>query len=679
MIRLIFICTLIFSSCSKLKLKYPYVENNTIAETIYGVEVKDDYKWLEMDSMSKDWKAAQLKLTDKYLNTSNSFLKQRIQELNSIPKYLALEISKNKIYYLKTIPNTNDTYLCYIDLHEKKSHVMKDLGSSLRVTNLIKGSLSSDFSKLAVVVSGDGNATDLLIFDLTKDAPDCDTIANVRDYKPVWHKDKIHYIGDAFNSGSYGNRICSYDIETCKETVLYEGEMEGIFNYLDMSFDQINEVLYVMDNNNQQYKTYAINLKSQAEPYLIYSAPCLKDSTLRMAGVDQERIYFIKHNEQFFAEVFSYHITSKQITTVHKKENRQLTGFNQIKDHIVLSYNNMKDNQAFLINTNNQKIKDIKVSKESMFNFYNNSQDTILVLSEQTLLTPESLEGFDVSDMQVKYPLIAPAPLPYNPDDFETKQIKLLSDDGSELNFSISYKKGLELNGKNPTIVFIYPNSIPIDINAYHYSRIMYLEQGFIFVQRSYEGYSSTFCVDRKVNNMKQLVAFLCENNYTSKEYIALLGYEYGAAIAAKCINDDPSFCKAAIFSDGIFDLVYHPHMDNVRYHNKILFNYESKEELLTRMSVSPYHNIKYKADYPAILAFYGEKNKIVDPAHTYKYIAKLQMRTKGDNPVLLKPNKIKQIDGSIQNLYDDYVFNILSFFSQELGVKLSAEKQSRL
>lgn len=679
-----FTLILLLGSCTKFKLKYPYAENNTTIDTLYDVEIEDDYKWLEIAHEGNKkwfkWQNEQKRLTDTYISDRNLFLRDRIIELNDIPLYIPIEIINNRVYYFKINANTNHTDLYSFNLTNRETIFIKDLGKSLRSLSRLKGSLSMDESKFAIINTINDYQNNLLIYDLQTGSDACDTIFNVRAYKPLWFESKVHYINDAFNSNDFSNQVCSYDVQTKAKSIHYESDLESIFDPLDISIDRINGRLYITDNLNNKCNTFKVDLIRQSEPVLINSMHIPEGNIYRMAGTDEENIFYIKHDKYFISKIDAYHIDSKKWNHLYTDNKRQLSEFNQIKDHVILSYKNMKDNKAVLINTKNLSSKPIRVIKEGVFTFVNNRQDTTLVFSEQSFTKPKSLNSASIRNSDYRYTIIENAALPFNPDDFVSKHVTIKSETGRNTNIVISHKKDIKLNGENPAIVFFYPNSTPIHINTFHFSRIMYMEQGFVFVQRSYEEYAQSFSIEEKEKDMRSILTYLTEAQYTDRDKLCISGYEYGASVAAKAINNDPTICKAVIMTNGIFDFVLHPSSDKIRYHNKQLFDFQTKEELQKLLIKSPYHNIKRSGDYPAILALYGDDNKTISPSHTYKYIAKLQMRTKGNNPICMHPHLRMNLGDSNVIMYDykDHIYHALNFLSEAVDINLSSKNISR-
>ncbi|MGL4781091.1 MAG: prolyl oligopeptidase family serine peptidase, partial [Bacteroidales bacterium] len=211
-----------------------------------------------------------------------------------------------------------------------------------------------------------------------------------------------------------------------------------------------------------------------------------------------------------------------------------------------------------------------------------------------------------------------------------------------------------------------------------YFSRILFMEQGVVFVQRSAEDYKKHYTLNEKKSDVKRIVEYLTTNKYTSNNKLCLSGFEYGSTIFANLLNEKPDVCKVALLSNGIFDMVNHAKKDKLKNHYQRFFDYSSQDKFIRILQKSPYQAIKRKAVYPAVLVLNGEGHQGIDPSHSYKYIAKLQMRTDGSNPILLYDQaKMNRKDDMLVYDYREKIYYTLTFLSREIGFELTSENFS--
>lgn len=672
-------------SCVSPGLNYPYAENNTTVDSLFGEVVKDDYRWLEINVINNekrnDWLEAQWDLTNTYFSRFDcNFLKERISSLGEMANFIPIGIRNNEFYYLKTNIYTNQTCLFTYDLDEKDIQLRADLGRKFRSLNRLKLCLSEDAKLLAVVNTIKENNNSLQVFDLDNSGEIQTEIPNVILYNPFLYEDYLIYIEDGFNANHFGNRVYCYNLKTKTKTKLFENDFMHLSDPIDLSLNEDDGVLYISayhDDNKLIVEAFDLNQSLESNSILNLE----RESTLtyRLCGNDKDHLFYVVHDNESKDRVLSYHLKNQKFHVLSEDDKHTLSGFNQIKDHIIVSYNNLNENKVLLINVKDSTKQKISVLKHGIQSFVNNYKDTTLLYLEESLFQSQTLMRSSVSDPNIRNLLLESAYMPFDHTDFKSEHVTLKTESGKDIDIVISYRKGLNLNGKNPTILFSYPNSTREEVNSFFFSRILYMEQGFIFVQRSNKGYSKDIQLENNQDGIMEAIEYLITNKYTSNKYLCLAGYEYGSTAIMNIVNKNPSICKAVSISGGVFDMLHHSSMDRLTNDDQLFYTYQNKEELLEILDMSPYHNLSHNLSYPAILAFASSYNQAVNPSHSYKMIAKLQMRTKGENPILLYDQKrtIKEDDLVVFD-YKEKIYHTLSFVSNVLGVQLDEKKYSR-
>lgn len=671
-------------SCINPGLNYPYAENNTATDSLFGEVIKDDYRWLEINvaknEKRKEWLEAQSNLTGTFFSRlDNDFLKDRISSLGEMSNFIPVGIQGREFYYLKTNIYKNKTCLFTYNLDSHKIQLRADLGNSLRSLNRLKLCLSSDAKTLAVVNIINDYQNSLMVFDLENSGEIVAEIPDVTLSLPFLYGDQLIYIEDGFNTNNFGNRVYSYNLKSQSKTVLFENDFKHLSDPIDLSLNQDKGFLYLSayhDNDKLVVEMFDLNKSFTSNPVLNLERE--KALNYRLCGSDDNHLFYIIHDDMSQDRVLSYHMENKKFHVLSEDSEHILSGFNQIKDHVIVSYNNLKENKVLLINVNDSIKKPIKVLKHGIQSFVNNPKDTTLLYIEETLFQSQTLMKSHMSDPSTRNFLLESAYMPYDHSDFKSEHITITTSSGKEIDVVISYKKDLDLNGKNPTILFSYPNSTREAVNSFFFSRILYMEQGYIFVQRSCKDYSKDIKLENNQDGIMETIEYLIANKYTSNKYLCLSGYEYGGTAIMNIVNKNPSVCKAVLLSDGIFDMLHHTSLDKMGNNDQQLYTYKTKEELLSVLDMSPYHKLKSNVNYPAILALPGNDNQSINPSHSYKLIAKLQMRTKGDNPILLyDQKKIRRDDDLVIFDYKEKIYHTLSFVSEVLDVQLDKKNYS--
>jgi len=237
--------------------------------------------------------------------------------------------------------------------------------------------------------------------------------------------------------------------------------------------------------------------------------------------------------------------------------------------------------------------------------------------------------------------------LDFDPSSYETKQVFYKSKDGTKVPMFIVHKKGIVLNGNNPTFLHGYGGfNISLKPN-FSASRFIWLENGGVFATPNIRGggeYGEEwYKAGTKLNKQNvfddfiNAAKFLIEEKYTSSKRLAIQGVSNGGLLIGAVMNQRPDLFKVAFPAVGV--------MDMLRYHKFTIGwawvdDYGSSDDSVyfeNLYTYSPLHNIKTNVNYPATLVTTADHDDMVVPAHSFKYIAALQEKYKGKNPVLVR------------------------------------------
>ena len=236
----------------------------------------------------------------------------------------------------------------------------------------------------------------------------------------------------------------------------------------------------------------------------------------------------------------------------------------------------------------------------------------------------------------------------FNSEDFISEQHFYTSKDGTKVPISIMYKKGIKLDGSNPTILYGY-GGFNISLKpSFSVTNAVWLEQGGIYVVANLRGggeygkeWHDAGTKMQKQNVFDDFISaaeFLIEKKYTSSKNLAISGRSNGGLLVGACMTQRPELFQVAIPAVGVLDMLrYHTFTSGAGWAYDYGTSEQSKEMFEYLYKYSPVHNIKEGIEYPATLVLTGDHDDRVVPAHSFKFTAHLQDKQIGNNPTLIR------------------------------------------
>ncbi|MBC8155617.1 MAG: S9 family peptidase, partial [Bacteroidetes bacterium] len=312
--------------------------------------------------------------------------------------------------------------------------------------------------------------------------------------------------------------------------------------------------------------------------------------------------------------------------------------------------------------------------------------DKFVFYSFTSFTFPPTIYRYDIA---TKKSSVFRAPeVDFKPGDYETKQVFYPSKDGTKVPMFITYRKGIKLDGTNPTLLYGYGGfniSLP---PAFSPTRIPFLEQGGIYAQANLRGgseYGETWHEQgmkaKKQNVFDDFIAaaeYLINQKYSSSEKLAIQGGSNGGLLVGAVMNQRPDLFKVAIPQVGV--------MDMLRFHKfTIGWNWiadygssDNAEDFKYLYAYSPIQNIKPGLNYPATMVTTADHDDRVVPAHSFKYAATLQNTYKGQNPVLIRIDTNSGHGSSNTKKAIEATADIYSFMLWNMGVTTLREVASK-
>jgi prolyl oligopeptidase len=270
--------------------------------------------------------------------------------------------------------------------------------------------------------------------------------------------------------------------------------------------------------------------------------------------------------------------------------------------------------------------------------------------------------------------------VPIQPEDFEVHQVRYTSKDGTSVPMFLVHRKGLQLDGNNPTLLTGYGGFNISRTAAYSPLAAIWVKHGGVFALPNLRGggefgekWHRAGMLENKQNTFDDFIAaaeWLIAHKYTRPEKLAISGGSNGGLLVGAALTQRPELFQAVVCSV--------PLLDMLRYHKFLVARFwvpeygsaEDPEQFRFLYSYSPYHRVQPGTKYPAVLFITGDADTRVDPLHARKMAALLQAATASDRPVLLHYDTKAGHSGGkpISKVIEDLSYE-LTFLFWQLGV----------
>ena len=258
---------------------------------------------------------------------------------------------------------------------------------------------------------------------------------------------------------------------------------------------------------------------------------------------------------------------------------------------------------------------------------------------------PPAIYRYDVRTGESQ-PVFAPK-LGFNPADYTTEQVFYPSKDGTKVPMFISYKKGLQKNGANPTVLYGYGGFSISLTPSFSPSSLVWMEMGGVYAVPNLRGggeYGEDWHLagtkGRKQNVFDDFIGaaeYLIANQYTSTPKLAIYGGSNGGLLIGACLTQRPDLYGAALPAVGVMDMLRFQKFTIGWAWASDYGSSDNAEDFNWLYAYSPLHHIREGVHYPPTLITTSDHDDRVVPAHSFKFAATLQAAQGGNAPVLIR------------------------------------------
>ncbi len=642
--------------------KYPKTKKGKQKDIYFGTKVADPYRWLEDDlsADTKKWIKEENAVTFDYLEKIpfRDALKKQLTDLWNYEK-ISAPFKKGTYSYFYKNDGLQQQSVLYRILPEGNEEVFINPNEFSKdgTTSLADVSFSKDGSLCAYQISeGGSDWRKVIVINTDNKKQIGDTLFDVKFSGISWKMNEGFYYssydkpkGSELSEKTDKHKLFFHQLGTTQkeDKLIFGGEQtprryigggvseDGRFLIISTAVSTTGNELYIQDLSVKNAPIIPIVSDFKNSTDFVYN---IGDDIFLLTNFNAPNNRLVKVNLKNLA-------SDNWVDVIPETEN--VLGVSTSGGYFFAQYMLDAIDVVIQFDTKGNKIRNIELpGKGSVAGFSGKQEDTTLYYTYSNYVTPSTIFEYNIEtgkSLMYKTPKIK-----FNPEDYISEQVFYTSFDGTKIPMMISYKKGIVLDGKNPTILYGYGGFNVSLTPSFSVSNAVWMENGGIFAVPNLRGggeYGQKWHDGgrklNKLNVFKDFIAaadYLKNNKYTSTDYLALSGGSNGGLLVGATITLQPDIAKVALPAVGVLDMLrYHKFTAGAGWAYDYGTAEDSKEMFDYLKAYSPIHNVNKGVSYPATLITTGDHDDRVVPAHSYKFAAALQSKQVSTNPVLIR------------------------------------------
>ncbi len=650
---------------------YPPSRKADQVDDYHGVKVQDSYRWLEdPDSEeTKAWVEAQNQVTFGYLAQipAREQIKQRVTQLWNYERYGIPFKEGERYFYSKNDGLQNQSVLYTLTSLDAEPRVLLDPNTfSEDGTIALSGVAISEDGKLiayGLSTSGsDWNEWKVLDVETSENLPD--------------HLNWVKFSGASWTHDGQGFFYSRYD-EPNEASKLEDINYYQKLYYHKLGTPQSEDILIYHRPDQKEwmfgagvtedgrYLIISIDQGTDPRNLVFYKDLQTPDSPVVELISEFEANYsFIDHDGDIFwfrtdldaprGRVIAIDINNPPSPPLSKggwqevipQAAETLESVGLLNNQFVADYLKDAHSSIKIFNLDGSFVREVELPGIGSAGGFNGKRyDTETFYTFTSFTTPATIYRYDM--VSGESTIFRQPKVEFNPDEYETTQVFYKSKDGTQVPMFITHKKGLQLDGNNPTILYGY-GGFNVSLTPYFsVSNLVWMEMGGVYAVPNLRGggeygeeWHQAGTKLNKQNVFNDFIAaaeWLIDNQYTKPAKLAISGGSNGGLLVGACMTQRPELFGAALPAVGV--------MDMLRFHKFTIgwawcSDYgspDNPEEFKALYAYSPLHNLRPGTAYPATMITTADHDDRVVPAHSFKFAAALQAAHAGEKPVLIR------------------------------------------
>jgi prolyl oligopeptidase len=678
--------------------QYPSTRKVDQIDTYHGVKVADPYRWLEDDNSAETaaWVEAQNKITFPYLESIpfRQELRTRVRALNNYERYSAPS-SKGPYFFFSRNEGLQKQNVLFMQKGlDGAPEVLLDpnqWGDTVRLTVFAP---SKDAKYAAYGVSRDGSDwQEYRVIELATKTTMQDRVEWVKVSSVAWHGDGFYYSrypepakGQEKASINQDHQVYFHKLGTPQsaDTLVFRDEANPQrFHVIDTTEDERFAILTVSDRGKGKdgNAVYARDLAGGAAAFTPV-IPTIGDETFNVIdNVGAALLIETNHRAPNgrVIRVDPAQPAEAGWKTVLPERPEPLQGATSAGGKLFATYLKDVTTRAYVHSLDGKLENEVALPGLGIASGFGGERHAPFVFyTFNSLTVAPTIYRYDVATR--KSTVFRQPKVPgYDPTTLETKRVFYKSKDGTRVPMFLVHRKGLKLDGTNPTLLYGYGGFNIVQSPTFSAARLAILEQGFVYASANLRGggeygeaWHKAGMKLKKQNVFDDFIAaaeWLIANKYTSPAKLAIQGGSNGGLLVGAVMNQRPELFGAAVPQVGVMDML---RFDKFTIGWNWVADYGSSsdpDEFGALYAYSPIHNIKAGVKYPPTLITTADHDDRVVPAHSFKYAATLQERASRENPVLIRIETKSGHGSSNFEKQLETAADIYAFIMRSLGV----------
>ena len=651
------------------KFKYPETRTVDQVDTFHGVKVPDPYRWMEADVRESDevaaWVKAQNAITRAYLDAipERKEIEQRLTKIWNFERFSVPMHTAGKYFYMKNDGLQNQSVLYVADDYKSAGRVLIDPNKWSDDGTVSLGSLdvSEDAKYLAYGQQEAGSDwSTIFVMEIDSGKQLKDELKWTRWGNVVWNVESMgfYYLrypepqegaqhqALAINPAIYFHKLGD---EQANDVLVYKRPDEPTWGFsLARTDDNKFLVLSISRSTDPQNQVLYRKVDAPLDGEFL---PLIDDfeNEFSCLGNLGDKLYFMTDYEAPTKRIVAMDVNQpgrEALVEIVPASEATLEGASMLKDKIVANY--LKDvvSQVKTFDLAGQNAQEVKLPGiGSAGGFGGRQTDTTTFFSFTSYTIPASIYRLDLADnatQVVRQPKVA-----FNSGDYESSQHFYTSKDGTRVPIIVSHRKGLKLDGKNPTLLYAY-GGFNISITpAFSPAMATWMEMGGIVAVPNLRGggeYGEEWHLAGKKLNKQNVfddfiaaAEWLIAEKYTSTPKLAIMGGSNGGLLVGAVLTQRPDLFGACLPEVGVMDMLRYQNFTAGHFWRDEYGTVDDPAEFKALLAYSPYHNVRPGTKYPPTLVITADTDDRVVPMHSFKLGAALQAAQAGDAPILMR------------------------------------------